>query len=84
MSPEKGLKGDVGRMGYEWRLMTTIEAAEVLGVSVKVLQKWRCEGGGPKYVRVSYRVVKYLERDLLDWVESRSMRSTSQESCPRL
>lgn len=49
------------------------QAAEMLGVSVHTLEKWRRagnEGIGPRY-RLHGRHVRYDPRDLLAWSESR-------------
>jgi predicted DNA-binding transcriptional regulator AlpA len=60
------------------RLMNEHEAAEVLCYSVRALQNWRSRGGGPKFIKVSARSVRYRRRDLLDWIEARTVASTSQ------
>ncbi len=64
---------------YRDRLITEREAAEFLGYSQKALQKWRCEGGGPRFVRVSRRSIRYRRRDLIAWAEERLRRSTSDQ-----
>jgi predicted DNA-binding transcriptional regulator AlpA len=60
------------------QLMDEREAASILCYSVRALQNWRHRGGGPKYVKVSARSVRYRRRDLLEWVESRVVANTSQ------
>jgi len=60
------------------RLMTEIEAADVLCYSVRALQNWRHRGGGPLFVKVSARSIRYRKRDLLAWIEERTVKSTSQ------
>jgi predicted DNA-binding transcriptional regulator AlpA len=60
------------------RLMNEHEAAEVLCYSVRALQNWRSRGGGPKFIKVSARSVRYRRRDLLDWIEARTVANTSQ------
>jgi predicted DNA-binding transcriptional regulator AlpA len=52
-------------------------AAEFLGYSPRALQNWRLRGGGPRFVRVSARSVRYRRRDLIEWVETRIRSSTS-------
>lgn len=54
------------------------EAATFLGYSVRALQNWRVRGGGPKFVRISARSIRYRRRDLVDWIESRLVGSTSE------
>jgi len=67
-----------GGMGNPDRLVNEREAADVLCYSVRALQNWRHRGGGPKFVRVSARSVRYRVRDLLDWIDARTVHSTSQ------
>lgn len=58
-------------------LMTEKEAALLLDFSVRTLQAWRVRGGGPRFVKVSARCVRYRQSDLDSWVEERLRRSTS-------
>jgi len=53
-------------------------AAQFLCYSVRALQNWRSRGGGPKFIKVSARSVRYRRRDLLDWIEARTVANTSQ------
>jgi predicted DNA-binding transcriptional regulator AlpA len=53
-------------------------AADVLCYSVRALQNWRYRGGGPHYVKVSARSVRYRRRDLLAWINARTIANTSQ------
>ena len=63
---------------YLDRLVNEKEAAEFLGYTVRALQNWRIRGGGPKFVKVSSRSVRYRLRDLLEWSESKLVSSTSE------
>jgi len=63
---------------YYDRLINEKEAAEFLGYTVRALQNWRIRGGGPKFVKVSARSVRYRFRDLLAWSESLLVSSTSE------
>jgi len=60
------------------QLMTENEAAGVLCYSVRALQNWRHRGGGPSFVKVSARSVRYRRRDLLNWIDARTVAHTSQ------
>lgn len=60
------------------RLVDEREAASILCYSVRALQNWRHRGGGPKYVKVSARSIRYRRRDLLDWIEARIVAHSSQ------
>jgi hypothetical protein len=45
-------------------------------VSVRTLQRWRLEGGGPLFVKVG-RLVRYPRSDLDAWMATRIYTSTS-------
>ncbi|MCR9146729.1 MAG: helix-turn-helix domain-containing protein [Rhodobacteraceae bacterium] len=60
------------------RLMTEQEAASMLCYSVRALQNWRHRGGGPRFVKVSARSIRYRASDLLDWIEARTVAHTSE------
>lgn len=57
------------------------QAARLLGLAKKTLQKYRLTGEGPRYVRVSARCIRYRLIDLRTWQESKLVSSTS-EPCP--
>jgi hypothetical protein len=59
------------------RLVNERYAAEFLGYTIRCLQNWRLRGGGPVFVKVSARSVRYRRRDLLDWTELNLRRTTS-------
>ena len=52
-------------------------AAQALGLTPRTLQAWRARGGGPPYVRVSSRCVRYRVVDLDAWAAVRVRTSTS-------
>jgi DNA-binding transcriptional MerR regulator len=54
------------------------EAATLLGVEPRTLEAWRCRGGGPPFVQVSSRAIRYRQADLVRWIEDRVRRSTSE------
>lgn len=45
------------------------------------LARRRVEGGGPRYVRVSARAIRYRRRDLDQWIADR-LRLTTREPVP--
>ena len=53
-------------------------AADFLGYSVRALQNWRVRGGGPNFIKVSSRSIRYRRRDLIAWAESLLVANTSQ------
>ncbi|SFT93221.1 helix-turn-helix transcriptional regulator [Sedimentitalea nanhaiensis] len=54
------------------------EAASILCYSVRALQNWRHRGGGPDFVRVSSRSIRYRRADLFAWIAQRTVSNTSQ------
>ena len=65
------------------RLINEHEAADYLGYSVRALQNWRVRGGGPRFVKVSARSIRYRRRDLRAWVEARLQSNTSEPAPSR-
>lgn len=65
----RGPKGDV--------LLTPNQVARQLGVTRTTLESWRLRGGGPKFVRVSKRCIRYRRQDIQAWIEERIRTSTS-------
>jgi len=62
-------------------LMDETAAGAYLGgaaspVSIRTLQRWRLEGGGPRFVRVG-RLVRYRRSELDAWLAGRICESTS-------
>lgn len=58
-------------------LLDERRAAAYLSVSPRTLRNWRTRGGGPKFVKVSARCIRYRVKDLAEWTERRTRRSTS-------
>ncbi len=52
-------------------------AARYLSVSPRTLRNWRTRGGGPEFVKVSKRCIRYRIRDLDEWIGRRRRKSTS-------
>ncbi|WP_339643653.1 helix-turn-helix domain-containing protein [Jannaschia helgolandensis] len=53
------------------------EAASILCYSVRALQSWRHRGGGPDFVKVSSRSIRYRRADLDKWIAARTVSNTS-------
>lgn len=54
------------------------EAARFLGYTVRALQNWRVRGGGPRFVKVSGRSIRYRRRHLIEWADSKTVSHTSE------
>ncbi|MBK9171069.1 MAG: hypothetical protein IPM24_26920 [Bryobacterales bacterium] len=52
------------------KLLKEADVAEMLGVSILTLRKWRCYGKGPEFRRLARRVVRYPSAGILRYVES--------------
>jgi predicted DNA-binding transcriptional regulator AlpA len=50
------------------RLLTEIQAADLLRLSSRTLQAWRSQGVGPEYVKAG-RAVRYRRPALIEWTE---------------
>ena len=62
--------------------LTEQEAAAFLGLSVRFLQNRRTRGGGPEFVGISRRCVRYRRRDLIAWSDAHSRVHTSETGSP--
>jgi hypothetical protein len=57
------------------RYVGTHEASRLVGLSARTLEKYRCYGGGPVYLKIGGRVV-YRQADLEAWAEQTARTST--------
>lgn len=60
-------------------LLDVRQAATRLGLSKSTLDKMRCRGVGPKFIKSTNRAVRYDPRDLDAWVEKRRRQSTDED-----
>ena len=58
-------------------VLTTKEAARLLKVSTKTLERMRVEGTGPAFYKAG-RAVRYRMQDLLAWLEAHKFVSTAE------
>ena len=58
-------------------LLTEMQAGDSLGLTPRTLQAWRHAGGGPAFVRISSRCVRYRLADLESFAAERLRSSTS-------
>ena len=59
-------------------LLTTKQAAQILGVSIAFLERDRWAGARVPFVKIGSRAVRYRHSDLLVYIESCLCQSTSQ------
>lgn len=63
------------------RYLNSEEAARILRLSARTLERMRVEGSGPKYLKAGRGTrarVLYRPADLDQWLESRTFSSTSE------
>ncbi|UXS53073.1 helix-turn-helix domain-containing protein [Agrobacterium tumefaciens] len=65
------------------RFVRTPEAARLLDLSPRTLEKHRCDGTGPIYHKLGGRVV-YAVSDLQAWIGASARQSTSEAAASRL
>ncbi|MCY4404800.1 MAG: helix-turn-helix domain-containing protein [Rhodospirillaceae bacterium] len=58
--------------------LTPLEAARILGLSVKTLARYRMKAKGPVFVKFEGRV-RYLRKDVDDWAHRRRRVSTMDD-----
>lgn len=63
---------------YLDQLLNESAASQLIGFSVRSLQGWRVKGGGPRFVKIGGRSVRYRRRDLIAWAESNLCANTSE------
>jgi len=58
------------------RLVGELEAAQILGLSVKTLRRWRFAGRGPAFHKIG-ACVRYRLADLAEFIEAGRRQSTA-------
>jgi hypothetical protein len=58
--------------------LTEKQAAEWLNVTLRTLQKWRSQGGGPRFTRYSSRCIRYPIDELKAWRDARTFAHTAE------
>lgn len=58
-------------------VLTADDVAKLLGIAKETLNVWRVRGDGPEYIKVG-RLVRYKRDAILDYVEGRVKKHTSQ------
>lgn len=59
------------------QLLSTKEAAKVLGISHRTLEDWRLKGGGPRFTTIG-RLVRYRVDDLVRFIDGPSYGNTGE------
>lgn len=61
------------------KLLTTQQAAEMLGLSPNTLNQWRNLKRGPRFVKIS-KCVRYSEAEILSYIEQQTRERTSRQN----
>ncbi len=64
---------------YWHELIPKSEAAHFLGLTERFLEVRRQQGGGPRYVAISSRCIRYRRHDLKAWADARVRVSTADD-----
>ena len=59
------------------RLLNNAQTAAHIGVRPNTLEIWRIQGKGPAYRKVG-RLVRYVEAEVLSWLDDQMRQNTSQ------
>lgn len=78
--PQKILNAVVASVAEPRRLLDVREAALRLGLSKSTLDKMRCVGRGPRFIRATDRAIRYDPADLEAFAAERRRQSTSQDA----
>ena len=58
-------------------LLSTKQAARMIGVSDRTLEDWRLRGIGPRFVKIG-RLVRYRPADVVSFVDRPTFRNTGE------
>lgn len=78
--PQKILNAVVASMAEPRRLLDVREAALRLGLSKSTLDKMRCVGRGPRFIKATDRAIRYDPADLEAFAAERRRQTTSQDA----
>ena len=76
-APGQEDNGSDGAQDYWFSLIDEKAAADFLDLTSRTMQGFRQKGGGPKYIHLSSRCLRYRRIDLHNWAEARVRTSTS-------
>jgi predicted DNA-binding transcriptional regulator AlpA len=65
-------------------ILNTDQAAAHLALGRSTLEKWRCAGTEPKFIKLGLRRVAYHKSDLDAWIAARPRRASTSEVQPPL
>ena len=63
--------------GWLEEAVSTRAASRITGVPICTLETWRSRGGGPPFLKLGSKTVRYQRRELLEWMAGQRRRDTS-------
>ena len=63
--------------GWLDEAVATPEASRITGIPVTTLETWRSRGGGPRFLKLGNKCVRYQRRTLFEWMAKQSCRNTA-------
>jgi len=76
---QKHTERNPASISADFPLMDCKAVANLIGLSPRTLEGFRVRGGGPKFVKISGRTIRYRMADVRTWVEQRIVANTSEE-----
>jgi hypothetical protein len=78
-APVRDTPGAADRADSASTLLSPDEVATKLGVSPKLLERWRSTGEGPAFARLSRKTIRYRGPDVADFVAGRMRTNTADQ-----
>lgn len=60
-------------------LLTEVDAADLLRLSIRTLQSWRARDFGPAFIRAG-RAIRYRRNDIIKWVDAQTVSTSAGRS----
>lgn len=69
--------------GWLDEAVTTAEASRIIGFPASTLHTWRSRGGGPPFLKLGSKSVRYQRRALFTWMSTRQRANTADAGTGR-
>jgi len=53
--------------------MTSRDVADYFNIGVRAVEAWRYKKFGPKFIRISFKCVRYKRKDVIEWEKNREV-----------
>lgn len=61
------------------KLYTKQEVAELIGIHVRTIDKWRKENRGPRFIEIEGATIRCRQDDLREWIDKQTETSIRDE-----